>query len=69
MVALAGERPERHLVAAVAGTGLRPALLVTLDIFNHTAIYIEAVKKSRPQKMIKRGQNMIKRRVILTQAG
>ena len=67
--ALTGEGTEPHLVAAVAGTGHHTALLVSLDIFNHTAIYIEAVKKSRPQKMIKRGQNMIKRRVILTQAG
>ena len=36
-VALTSEGTEPHLVAAVAGTGLRPALLVTLDIFNHTA--------------------------------
>ena len=52
-VALTSEGTQPDFLAAVAGTGLRPALLVTLDIFNHTAIYIEAVKKSRPQKMIK----------------
>ena len=37
-VALAGERPERHLAAAVAGAGHHTAVLVPLDVFNHTAI-------------------------------
>jgi len=49
-VALTGEGTQPHLVAAVAGTGHHTALLVTLDIFNHTAIYIEAVNKSIPKK-------------------
>ena len=60
-VALTGEGTQPDFLAAVAGTGHHTALLVSLDIFNHTAIYSEAVKKSRPLKMIKRGQNMIKR--------
>ena len=38
VVALTGEFTEPHLVAAVAGAGLHTALLVTLDVFNHTAI-------------------------------
>ena len=38
VVALAGERPEPHLAAAVAGAGHHTAFLVPLDVFNHTAI-------------------------------
>ena len=68
-VALAGEGTEPDLLAAVAGAGLHTALLVTHDVFNHTAIYTKAVRNTSPKKMIKRGQNMIKRCVILTQAG
>ena len=50
VVALTGEGTEPDFLAAVAGAGLRPALLVTLDIFNHTAIYSGAVNKSIPKK-------------------
>lgn len=50
VVALTSEGTEPHLVAAVAGAGLHTALLVTLDVFNHTAIYTKAVNKSIPKK-------------------
>lgn len=50
MVALAGEGTEPHLVAAVAGAGLHTALLVPLDVFNHTPNLIAFPEKSIPKK-------------------
>jgi len=50
VVALAGEGTEPHLVAAVAGAGLHTALLVTLDVFNHTPNLIAFPNKSIPKK-------------------
>jgi len=49
-VALTSEGTEPHLVAAAAGAGHHTALLVTLDVFNHTAIYTKAANKSIPKK-------------------
>jgi len=49
-IALAGEGTEPHLAAAVAGAGLHTALLVPLDVFNHTPNLIAFPEKSIPKK-------------------